>query len=216
MVNKKITEEEINVICENLVSAKSSNRRSAAKKIRKYNLTKLGDELYNAYLKEKADKRTWETQMEMIQTLGKIGYKKALSEILSIVEKNEKLDMITFAAALSFVRLERTNLCDISPIMKLLEFGELSVLCGAMASLTFDDVIPAEDDISVIIQKMESFEEGRIYVTGVHDPRGYLISAMALWKKELTSDYLQKYKNHKSLKDNVERAFLNKKSYFEA
>ena len=36
MANKKITEEEINAICENLVSTKSSNRRSAAKKIRKY------------------------------------------------------------------------------------------------------------------------------------------------------------------------------------
>uniref|UniRef100_A0AB33J5E4 HEAT repeat domain-containing protein n=2 Tax=unclassified Prevotella TaxID=2638335 RepID=A0AB33J5E4_9BACT len=216
MVNKKITEAEINAIRENLVSTKSPNRRSAAKKIRKYNLTKLGDELYNAYLKEKADKRTWETQTEMIQTLGKIGYKKVLSEILPIVEKNEKLDMITFAAALSFVRLERTNCRDIRPIMELLEFGELSVLCGAMASLTFDDVIPTKDDISLIIQKMESFEEGRIYVTGVHDPRGYLISAMALWNKELTSDYLQKYKNHKSLKYNVERAFLNKKSCFES
>lgn len=32
MANKKITEEEINVICENLVSAKSSNRRSLLKK----------------------------------------------------------------------------------------------------------------------------------------------------------------------------------------
>lgn len=215
MANKKITEEEINAICENLVSAKSSNRRSAAKKIRKYNLTRLGDELYNAYLKEKADKRTWETQMEMIQSLGKIGYKRALPEILSIVEKNEKLDMITFVAALSFVRLERKNLCDISPIMKILDFGELSVLCGAMASLTFDDVIPTEDGILAIIQKMESFEESRIYVTGVHDPRGYLISAMALWKKELISDYLEKYKKHKSLRNNVERALLNKKSYFE-
>ncbi len=110
MANKKITEEEINAICENLVSTKSSNRRSAAKKIRKYNLTRLGDELYNAYLKEKVDKRTWETQMEMIQTLGKIGYKKALSEILSIVEKNEKLDMIqsdmvTYATAFAQIKI---------------------------------------------------------------------------------------------------------------
>lgn len=30
MANKKITEEEINAICENLVGTKSSNRRSAA------------------------------------------------------------------------------------------------------------------------------------------------------------------------------------------
>ena len=65
MANKKITEEEINAICENLVSTKSSNRRSAAKKIRKYNLTRLGDELYNAYLKENLgdsngnDSNTW-------------------------------------------------------------------------------------------------------------------------------------------------------------
>lgn len=32
MANKKITEAEINEICENLVSTKSSNRRSGAKK----------------------------------------------------------------------------------------------------------------------------------------------------------------------------------------
>jgi hypothetical protein len=35
----------------------------------------LGDELYKKYIEERKDKRTWETQCEMIKALGIINYR---------------------------------------------------------------------------------------------------------------------------------------------
>jgi hypothetical protein len=210
MANTKIS------INEGLNSPKSEIRRKAAIQIRKLNLTESGDDLYEAYLKEKKDKRTWETQSRMIQTLGTIGYRKALTEIDEIIVKNEKLDMITFEAALSYVRLMKKGPDDISPIMFLMRKGELSVLCGAMAALTFDSMMPADEEILEIINTIESFDENRIHVRGVHDPRAYLISAMSQWKMELTQPFLDKYATVPFLKTNVEEALKRKKSCFES
>jgi len=207
--------ETIESICQDLNSSKSEIRRKAAKRIRVLNLVELSDDLYNAYLKEKEDKRTWETQMQMIQALGAIGYKKALPEINKIIDKNERLDMITFVAALSYVRLMRKNPNDVSPILYLMKEGQLSVLCGAMAALTFDNMVPTDEKISQIIKTIDSFEEDKIHVVGVHDPRGYLISAMSLWKIGLTQSFLKKYSDTKFLKTNVEETLKRKKSCFE-
>jgi hypothetical protein len=207
--------ETIESISENLNSSKSEIRRKAAIRIRELNLVELGDNLYNAYLKEKEDKRTWETQMQMIQALGAIGYKKALSEINTIIDKNERLDMITFAAALSYVRLMKKRFNDISPIINLMKKGQLSILCGAMAALAFDDMIPEDEEIAEIINTIDGFDENRIHETGVHDPRKYLISAMSLWKIELTQPFLNKYVDTKFLKTNVEETLKRGKSCFE-
>lgn len=81
MLNEKITEEEILLIKRKLISSKSAKRRSAAKKIGKYRIISLRDELLEAYIKEREDIRTWETQTKMITALGKvdrdIGYEKS-------------------------------------------------------------------------------------------------------------------------------------------
>lgn len=215
MGNRKLNDNELSKLSEDLLSRKSSDRRNSSKKIRKLNVSTLGDELYTAYLKEKKDKRTWETQMEMLQALGKIGYKKALSEAKIIVEKNKKLDMITFIAALTYVRLSKQTNNDITSIIELLKFGELSVLCGAMAALAFDDMIPNDSEIKNIINLIESVDEEKLSVSGVHDPRSYLISAMSKWDLKLTEDFLNKYSDYKSLKSNIEATLLRKKSRIE-
>lgn len=71
----EITPEERIALSEKLHSTRSPERRSAAKKIGKKHITALGDELLDAYLQERKDKRTWETQTEMIKALGRIGHK---------------------------------------------------------------------------------------------------------------------------------------------
>lgn len=69
-MEKKLLPEEIVQIRMDLTNKASAVRRRAAKNIRKYNLVELGEELYLSYLHERKDKRTWETQMEMINALG--------------------------------------------------------------------------------------------------------------------------------------------------
>lgn len=53
-----------------LHSTKSADRRRAAKEIGKLKLTDFSEDLYQTFLKEATDKRTWETQVEMILALG--------------------------------------------------------------------------------------------------------------------------------------------------
>ena len=214
---KKISIDEVIQLEQELQNSQSAKRRSVAKKIGKNKLTQLGDQLYNAYKKECKDKRTWETQTEMILALGRIDYKKALPDIKEIVDKNEPHDMITIAAARSYVRLKRKDLSDVEPIIDLLQFGNLSVLNGAMDILTFDDMSPSEEEIKKIIFIMDSKKEEEIAIRGLGDPRESLISAMRNWKDLSSQNYLNRFieSKNKDLKRCVELALAGKKSQYE-
>jgi len=136
-----------------LNSKKSADRRKAAKEIGKYKLSEFGDDLYMSYLKEKQDKRTWETQKEMIKSMGLLNYKKALSEIEGIVNVNTPHDMITTVAATSLVQLKRNSINDAKPVIDLLNVGSVSVISGALYSLAIDKMIPPKNEIEFIIKK---------------------------------------------------------------
>ena len=217
MAKKQLTTEEITQITSDLQNSKSEKRRSAAKKIGKNQLIQLDHELYNAYIKERGDKRTWETQTEMILALGKVGYKNALPDIKIIVDKNEPHDMITIAATRTYVRLKRKDLSDVEPVIDLLQFGNLSVLNGAMDILTFDNMSPSEENIKKIISIMDSKKEKDIAIRGLGDPRESLISAMRNWKDLSSQNYLNRFveSKNKDLKRCAELALAGKKSQYE-
>ena len=124
MPKKQLTSQEIEQIVIELQDSKSHKRRNTVKKIGKNHLEGLGDVLLNAYLKEREDKRTWETQTEMILALGKIGYSPILSWLEKIIDINEAENMITHAAARSHERIKRKDLSDASPVLKLLQSGK--------------------------------------------------------------------------------------------
>lgn len=217
MANKQLTTEEIAQIASDLQNSKSDKRRSAAKKIGKNQLVQFGDELYKAYIKEREDKRTWETQTEMILAFGKIGYTKALPDLKLIIEKNEPHDMITIAAASSYVRLKRRSLNDAEAVIDLLKFGNLSVMAGATAILTYDDMIPAEAEVKVIISLMDSKKEEDIAIRGLPDPREYLLSAMSKWKNPTSETYIRRFleSSVRDLREGAELALIGKKSRYE-
>jgi hypothetical protein len=61
-MENNVSQEDMIKIKESLHDSKSLNRKNAAKKIGKKKIIDLGDDLFCAYLKEKNDIRTWETQ----------------------------------------------------------------------------------------------------------------------------------------------------------
>lgn len=63
-----MTREEIQI---DLSSSKSLHRRRAAKAIREDKLKELSENLFDAYVREAKDVRTWETQVEIILTFKK-------------------------------------------------------------------------------------------------------------------------------------------------
>jgi hypothetical protein len=180
-------------ILEKLNSTKSPDRRRAAKEIGKKINVELGDELYKKYLEEIKDKRTWETQCEMIKALGIINYKKTFEIIEKIVKENIPHDSITINAATAYVRLKRENKNDGKPVLELLGFGRISVIVGVLMALAYDKMVPDNETIEKIIKICWDLKNHKDIEVGVSDGRKYLAIACANWNKKLTEGILNHY-----------------------
>jgi hypothetical protein len=183
-----MTSEEIKT---KLESTKSADRRRAAKEIGKLKLTDFADDLYQAYLKETTDKRTWETQVEMILALGLLDYKNAIKEVDAIIRANDPHDMITYAAAQTYVRLKRKSLNDASPALELLKFGGLSTVDGCLNPLGYDRMLPDESQIKELIKLSWDLNKRKDYDARYGDPRYGIAAACAGWDRQLTKDFLE-------------------------
>jgi hypothetical protein len=180
-------------LLEDLYSKKSLKRRHAAKIIGENKLYDLAESLFHVYLKEKKDNRTWETQVSMILALGLVDYKPALPDIESIVRLNKPHDMITYAAAQTYVRICRKSIHDAQPIIKLLKSGGLSLVDGALNPLAYDRMMPPSTEIKELIQLCWNLNEhpDRInYERNYCDPRYGLAAACAGWNDEITRPFL--------------------------
>lgn len=216
MASKEVmSQEDISKIKEALTDSKGVSRRNAAKKIGKKKIVELSDDLFNAYEKEIKDIRNWETLSEMIIAMGKIGCDKIIPTLEEIIKENKQYDRITSAAALAYVRLKRKTPNDVIPIISLIHDGKLSVMNGATSALTYDDMIPSDEDIKTLIDIFNRKEEKELVHLGSSDPRSYLISAMSQWKKEFTSDYLKQYIDTPRLKEYALASLKGKKSRYE-
>jgi hypothetical protein len=184
----------IEEIINNLESKKSADRRRAAKEIGKRKHIDLADDLYRAYLTELKDARTWETQVEMILALGLLDHKSALREIEPVVRINKPNDMVTYAAAQTFVRLKRQSLNDAAPSLELLQFGGLSTVDGCLNPLGYDKMHPVESQIRELIKlswDMHRHKDRVGHEGGYCDPRYGLAAACAGWDIELTKPFLE-------------------------
>lgn len=180
-------------IREKLNSKKSADRRRGAKEIGKLKLLEFGEELYEKYLIERLDKRTWETQCEMIKALGSIDFRKAINEIELIVRTNIPHDMITIVAGTTYVQLKRKSINDGSPVLELLDFGSVSVIHGALLALAIDQMKPDENEIRNILSLCKDINKHKDRVGhefGLMDSRQYLAIACANWDIQLTRDFL--------------------------
>jgi hypothetical protein len=177
-----------------LSSTKSADRRSAAKEAGKQMITELGEAIFEAYCKEKKDGRTWETKVEMIVSLGLINYKHAIPDIETIVQQNKPHDMITYAAAQSYVRLKRQSIYDAQPIIELLRDSGLSVVDGALVPLGHDHMIPPKDEILKLIElgwDLHRHKDRLGNERGYADPRYGLALACSGWDKQLIIPFLK-------------------------
>lgn len=209
---KQLTKEEIILIKSNLFSSKSPKRRSAAKKIARYAVFSLSDDLLEAYLKERKDVRTWETQCEMIKAFAKIDCKAAIPYLKEIVDENKDMDTITTFASLSYIRLNRQSANDMSVIIDFLEKGNRSVFMGAIYAMAYDDVVPTEQEMSYVL---EIFEKRTVYT----DPYTYnaqpIISSMHKWQNEMIAPFLEHYSKYPQYAHFIENTFAGKKSCIE-
>jgi len=178
----------ISDIREKLFSTKSKDRLRAAKEIGKQCLKELSEDILDAYKNEIRDTRTWQTQVALIESLGIIDNKEALSFVEPIVTENKEHDAITGAAAEAYVRLTRKSINDSKPVVELLRFGNYSVLNGCLNPLGYDRMMPNDDEIKELLRLCWNLNEKK--ERGLTDPRYGIAAACAGWKENLTQDFL--------------------------
>ncbi len=217
MPKKQLAQAEIAQIQADLREGNSEKRRSAAKKIGKHQLAELGEALLAAYLEERQDHRTWETQTEMLLAFGNIGCMQALPYIREIVDRNAPTEMTTIAAARSYVRLTRGGLRDARPVLELLRFGGISVRGGALGVLAFDEMTPPESEIEAIISLLDACEEAELSIRGLMDPREYLLSCLSKCDSPTGRAYIQRFlqAGEPGLRYCAEQARAGKRSRYE-
>lgn len=208
---KKLNDEEVLSVKNDLTSPKSAKRRSAAKKIGKYRITSLRDELLEAYVKERQDVRTWETQAVMITALGKVDHKAALPYLQEIIDQNKDFDAITGFTALAYIRLTRKSDNDMETVIDFLMIGNASVFDGAVMALAYDDIVPTESEMKKVIEILNTRKA--VYDRPYSNPIALIISAMYKWPQEISLPFLTQYQDMPQYAHLVANTLAGKRSY---
>lgn len=165
----------------------SAKRRSAAKQIGATRDQSAGQALHEAFLRERQDARSWETQCAMANALGLLAYAPAAKDLLKIVQASPEHDMLGHAAALAYCRIARSSLHDAQPVLKLLELNRFSVATGALLALGCDRMVPSDDAIREIIKQAGRWR----YEKGFGDPRYGAAVAAAGWRVAEVREFLE-------------------------
>jgi HEAT repeat protein len=178
------TKYDINLAIEQLTHPRSSQRRSAAKKLRQSRNIQAGNYLLSALAKEVQDPRTWETQYQMIMALAECGYKKSLSYLRKLASSASLEPMIYVALGDAIVRLARRSDNDPTPIMKLLATKNEWLIEGAFRAISTLHLTLNKKAVQKIIAYVSALPND-------HHLRFWVAAAAAEWDKAITSRFLQ-------------------------
>uniref|UniRef100_UPI00404B466A hypothetical protein n=1 Tax=Flavobacterium sp. TaxID=239 RepID=UPI00404B466A len=146
----------------------------------------MENELLDA-LKIEYGKKHWDTEVELIETLGLTG-----SEEAKIFIKNNYIDKGYFLnnSTKAYIRLNRLSACDVSDVIIFLENdNNYNMLNGVLSSLGYDKIIPSIEDQEKIINLC--WDAGKDRPKGCTDPRYGLAAACAGWKSDKVIPFLK-------------------------
>jgi HEAT repeat protein len=145
-----------------LESPSSPKRRSAARKLRKLGDPLAGPALLHALKRELLDKRTWETQYQMVMALGHCGYKEAIPLLHILAYEQIEHAMVLVAVGDAYIRLVRASEDDSKPLFDIFAIrNDNALLDGAlravaMLRMKFGDDCAARIIDTVVARKQES------------------------------------------------------------
>ncbi|WP_329615858.1 HEAT repeat domain-containing protein [Streptomyces brevispora] len=113
----------------------SAKRRSAAKRLRKLADETAGPALLHALQGEIGDRRTWETQYEMIMALGSCGYRTAVGFLAELAKQPTDDTALHLALGDSIVRLRSPQEGFAAPLEWCLDRGDPSLVDGALRAV---------------------------------------------------------------------------------
>jgi hypothetical protein len=165
----------------------SAKRMAAAKKLGRLGDKSAGAALYDSFLKERQDVRTYQSQAAMADALGLLRYAPAADLLLEIIQASPEHDMLGRASATAYCRLTRSSLSDAAPVLKLLSLNRFSISMGASLALGCDRMVPSDEDIHAVLQYATTYR----YQNGFGDPRYGVAVAAAGWHGPHVDQFLK-------------------------
>ncbi len=195
-------------LIEQLQHKSSVKRRAAAKKIRKLQAKEAGPALLIALKRELKDKRSWETQYQMIMALGESGYTDSLNFLSELAKIEFEATMVYLAIGDAIGRLTYSATHDIHRVIEHVK-GKNSkplLIDGVLRGIAMLKLIPNKQDIDWLIEFGSS-------IKAQDNNRTWIASAAAGWLNNKNVDgFLKKClksENPQTIK--AAEAALNKK-----
>jgi len=201
-------EQDLLNLIEQLQHKSSPKRRAAAKKLRKLKANEAGPALLTALKKEVQDKRTWETQYQMIMALGESGYIDSLDFLIQLSKQEFDAPMVYLATGDAITRLVYFEKKSIHTMIEIIEDEKNNPLFvdGILRAIAMLKLIPDDNDIDSLILYGNSLK--------INDNnRTWIASAAAGWlNSKNADDFLQTcIKSNNQQTKKAAEAALNKK-----
>lgn len=196
----------IQLLIEQLGNKSSAKRRSAAKKLRKLKVKEAGPALLIALESELKDKRTWETQYQMIMALGESGYIESLDFLLQLAEQEFEATMVYVAIGDAITRLNLSKKGNINLSIKILnESNNLMIINGILRAIAMLQLIPEDN----IIEKLISYG---LHLAQDNNSRVWIAAAASGWQIGTTKKFLNECieSENQQIKRAAEAALKNK------
>ena len=181
------TSTDIASLIEQLQHKSSPKRRAAAKKLRKLKAKEAGPALLVTLKSELKDKRTWETQYQIIMALGESGYTESLDFLTQLAEQEFEATMVYVAIGDAITRLTYLQNGSIGSITNFLNSNSNTPLFidGLIRAIAMLKLIPSPEDIEKIIAY------GNLENTADNN-RTWIASAAAGWTGDGVTCFLNK------------------------
>ncbi|HRH36928.1 MAG TPA: hypothetical protein PK760_01200 [Flavobacteriales bacterium] len=174
-----------------LVGKSTVKRRIAAIALRKSGA--MGDDTCDMLLqalKLEGDHKNWETNVELLTTIGELHCSACAEFILeTIIQSNTELGMIAIEGGRAYVRITRNDLSDVRSVLSILEMRRYSSAHGCLNALGYDKMIPSLEDQERILTTCWKLGANR--QKGLADPRYGLAAACAGWKAPSVRAFLE-------------------------
>jgi len=180
-----MSEASIPKLIEELSHRVSTKRRSIAKKLRILKRKEAGPALLIALKNEINDKRTWETQYQIIMALSESGYTESLDFLLKLSEQEFEATMIYIAIGDAISRLTYLKYGSIKRVIFLLNSKKNTpfLIDGLIRAIAILRLVPPEEEIEQIVSYGNS-----LYASD--NSRAWIASAAAGWKGKKVEEFL--------------------------
>jgi len=161
-----------------LLENKSSiKRRAAAKKLRVAKDINACIHLSKALTKEVNDKRTWETQYQMIMALGELGCKESFQLLNSLLYKDFE-PMVYVALGDAITRIESGSNFDL--LISSIQNNQKAIFEGCMRAIAMLRLVPHHNIIELVITFASKNDEVKFWVA----------AAAAGWNSSIVKAFL--------------------------